>query len=109
MTAGRLYLALALLAILAAVGAQGCDSGPAQPEVSPPPTVQVNGGPVDGMVTRAVPGISDDTVLFGQSAAFSGPAQELGTNMHLGIRAAFHERNLAGGVHGRHTRVDLTR
>ena len=106
MTAGRLYLALALVAILAAVGAQGCDSGPAQPEVSPPPTVHVGGDPADGIVTGAIPGISDDTVLFGQSAAFSGPAQELGANMHLGIRAAFHERNLAGGVHGR--QLELT-
>lgn len=46
-------------------------------------------------------GITDDRVLFGQSAAFSGPAEELGTNMRLGIRAAFHEANNAGGVHGR--------
>ena len=46
-------------------------------------------------------GITDDRVLFGQSAAFSGPAEELGTNMRLGIRAAFHEANEAGGVHGR--------
>jgi ABC-type branched-subunit amino acid transport system substrate-binding protein len=46
-------------------------------------------------------GVSDDRVLFGQSAAFSGPAQELGTNMRLGIEAAFNEINTAGGVHGR--------
>lgn len=46
-------------------------------------------------------GVSDDRVLFGQSAAFSGPAQELGTNMRLGIEAAFNEINEAGGVHGR--------
>lgn len=46
-------------------------------------------------------GVSDDRVLFGQSAAFSGPAQELGTNMRLGILAAFHEVNMRGGVHGR--------
>ena len=46
-------------------------------------------------------GITDDRVLFGQSAAFSGPAEELGTNMRLGIQAAFHEANQAGGVHGR--------
>ena len=46
-------------------------------------------------------GISDQRILFGQSAAFSGPARELGRNMRLGIEAAFHESNLAGGVHGR--------
>ena len=46
-------------------------------------------------------GVFDDRILFGQSAAFSGPARELGTNMRLGIRAAFHEVNESGGVHGR--------
>ncbi|MDE2994985.1 MAG: ABC transporter substrate-binding protein [Chloroflexota bacterium] len=46
-------------------------------------------------------GISDDRILFGQSAAFSGPAQALGRGMRLGIQAAFHERNQTGGVHGR--------
>ena len=46
-------------------------------------------------------GISDDLILFGQSAAFSGPAKELGINMQLGILAAFDEANDDGGVHGR--------
>ena len=43
-----------------------------------------------------VPGVSAARILFGQSAAFSGPAQELGRNMRLGIEAAFHEANSAG-------------
>lgn len=46
-------------------------------------------------------GVSESTVLFGQSAAFSGPAEELGKNMRLGIQAAFAEQNERGGVHGR--------
>ena len=46
-------------------------------------------------------GVSDQRVLFGQSAAFSGPAQALGTNMRLGIEAAFQEVNNAGGINGR--------
>lgn len=46
-------------------------------------------------------GVTDDRILFGQSAAFSGPAQELGANMRLGIDAAFGEANARGGVHGR--------
>ena len=56
----------------------------------------------------AVPGlgaeetsVSDQRILFGQSAAFSGPAQELGKNMRLGIQAAFEEANRQGGVQGR--------
>ena len=51
------------------------------------------------------PGISDTQVLFGQSAAFSGPAAELGNGMRIGIEAAFHEINQAGGVHGRQLAV----
>ncbi len=49
----------------------------------------------------ADPGVTDDRILFGQSAAFSGPAQELGTDMRLGIETAFGEANGRGGVHGR--------
>lgn len=52
-------------------------------------------------VQAASPGVSDDTVLFGQSAAFSGPAADLGTDFRLGIQAAFREANGRGGVHGR--------
>ncbi len=47
------------------------------------------------------PGVTESQILFGQSAAFTGPAEELGKNMEFGIRAAFHEINLQGGVHGR--------
>ena len=47
------------------------------------------------------PGVSGERVLFGQSAAFSGPAEQLGSNMRLGIEAAFAEVNAGGGVHGR--------
>ncbi len=47
------------------------------------------------------PGVFDDRVVFGQSAAFSGEAQELGINLRLGIEAAFEEARAAGGVHGR--------
>ena len=46
-------------------------------------------------------GVSDDHILFGQSAVFSGPAQDLGRGMRLGIKVAFYEVNQAGGVHGR--------
>ena len=50
---------------------------------------------------ESIPGVSDDRILFGQSAAFSGPAEALGRGMRLGIRTAFEERNRTGGVHGR--------
>src|ERR687895_400619 len=50
---------------------------------------------------RAEPGVFPDRIVFGQSAAFQGPAAVLGLNMREGIRAAFAEGNAAGGVHGR--------
>lgn len=50
-------------------------------------------------------GVTATRILFGQSAAFTGPASALGRNMRAGIRAAFAEVNEQGGVHGR--RLDL--
>ena len=60
-----------------------------------------NGETQVGSVETAASGITADSILFGQSAAFGGPAGELGLNMRLGIEAAFHEANQQGGVHGR--------
>ena len=54
---------------------------------------------------RADPGVFDDRIVFGQSAALKGPAAALGVGMRDGILAAFHEANTAGGVHGR--KLDL--
>ena len=52
--------------------------------------------------TRAAEaGVFEDRILFGQSAAFSGPAADLGKDLKLGIEAAFQEINGRGGVHGR--------
>jgi len=53
------------------------------------------------IVARADPGVFDDRIVFGQSAAFKGPAAALGLGMREGILAAFNEANAAGGVHGR--------
>jgi ABC-type branched-subunit amino acid transport system substrate-binding protein len=49
----------------------------------------------------AEPGVSDGKILFGQSAAFQGPASALGLGVREGILAAFDEANKSGGVHGR--------
>ena len=62
--------------------------------------------PEGGDLPSVETGVSDQRILFGQSAAFSGPAQELGINMRKGILAAFKEVNDDGGVHGR--MVELT-
>ncbi len=81
------------LVTLLAVGCSGDGGGPAGTETPTPEATEA--------VDTGTPGVFDDRVLFGQSAAFSGPAQELGKNMRLGIEAAFHEANANGGVHGR--------
>ncbi len=62
--------------------------------------VALGAGPLAAQPATA-PGVSADRVLFGQSAAFNGPAAELGRGMRRGIEAAFKEANDAGGVHGR--------
>lgn len=49
----------------------------------------------------AQPQVETGRILFGQSAALSGPAGALGTAMRSGIEAAFAEANRQGGVHSR--------
>ncbi|MCY4128145.1 MAG: ABC transporter substrate-binding protein [Gammaproteobacteria bacterium] len=53
----------------------------------------------------AIPGVTEDQILFGQSAAFEGPAAALGRGMNLGIKAAFAEVNATGGVYGRELKL----
>ncbi|MBL8518037.1 MAG: ABC transporter substrate-binding protein [Betaproteobacteria bacterium] len=46
-------------------------------------------------------GVTADTILIGQSAALSGPAQALGQEMKAGIDAYFKHVNSKGGINGR--------
>lgn len=46
-------------------------------------------------------GVSADSITLGQSAAFSGPAKDLGVEMRDGALLAFNEFNRQGGAHGR--------
>ncbi len=48
-----------------------------------------------------VPGVTDSEIKFGQSAVLTGPSKALGEGVQLGILAAFHQANQAGGIHGR--------
>jgi branched-chain amino acid transport system substrate-binding protein len=50
---------------------------------------------------HAEPGVTPTSILIGQSAAFSGPASELGTEMRAGANAYFQSVNSAGGINGR--------
>jgi branched-chain amino acid transport system substrate-binding protein len=54
-----------------------------------------------GSVARAEDGVSAQKILFGQVAALSGPAKDLGDGMRQGISAAFNDANRHGGVFGR--------
>ena len=53
------------------------------------------------VAAAADPGVTPTTILIGQSAAFSGPASELGNEMRAGALAYFQQVNAAGGVNGR--------
>lgn len=54
---------------------------------------------------RAEPGVSDGEILIGQSAALSGPAEQLGKQMALGAKVYFDHVNQGGGIHGRKIRL----
>jgi branched-chain amino acid transport system substrate-binding protein len=54
-----------------------------------------------GLAIGQVPGVTHKTILLGQSAAFSGPAAQLGIQMNVGTKAYFDHVNAQGGVFGR--------
>ncbi len=47
------------------------------------------------------PGVTPDNITFAQTACLSGVCGETGKRFRSGILAAFHQRNLQGGVDGR--------
>ena len=47
----------------------------------------------------------DNRIVLGQSAAFSGPAMQLGTQFHAGARLWFDQLNAKGGVGGRQVEI----
>ncbi|AMP16229.1 ABC transporter substrate-binding protein [Collimonas pratensis] len=53
------------------------------------------------VTAQAETGVTANTITLGQSAAFSGPAKELGKGMHDGAQAYFDQVNASGGVYGR--------
>ena len=82
--------AAALARLQAELGALVAEAqGMTPPEVTTPPT------------PTGTPGVTDDMITFGQSAALTGPSKQLGESMKLGILAAFNEANDNDGVHGR--------
>ncbi len=51
--------------------------------------------------SQAEVGVTDSTIKLGQSAALTGPASELGSEMRDGANAYFESINRKGGVNGR--------
>ena len=93
-------IALAALLTACSTTSPGEDGLNGNGQTTPLPTGEPDSRPALPPVASEA-GVSDTRILFGQSAAFSGPTQELGRNMRLGIEAAFEEVNEQGGVHGR--------
>jgi branched-chain amino acid transport system substrate-binding protein len=54
-----------------------------------------------GGAVLAGDGVGADKLVFGQVAALTGPAQDLGQGMRAGILAAFAAANRGGGIAGR--------
>lgn len=48
---------------------------------------------------------SDDTIILGQSAAFTGPAAQLGIEFHRGAKMCFDQSNRQGGVAGKTVQI----
>ncbi len=93
-------IAVACLFVLAACGPDASAGANAVAEAvvpTPMPRHMVMSPTAD----REDPGVFEDRIVFGQSAAFTGPAGQLGIGMNHGIEAAFAEVNRAGGVNGR--------
>jgi ABC-type branched-subunit amino acid transport system substrate-binding protein len=53
----------------------------------------------------AEPGVTDQEIRIGMSAAFSGPTQDLGLQFKLGAQACFSQVNKSGGIAGRKIRL----
>ena len=98
---GLRVVACAVIMLLAAqVSSIGCASSQQATRGS------VAGNQQDPSGGSEVQGVFDDRILFGQSAALSGPARQLGNDMRLGILASFNEVNQSGGVHGRRLEME---
>jgi ABC-type branched-subunit amino acid transport system substrate-binding protein len=54
-----------------------------------------------GVTYAQTPGVTATTIVLGQSAAFTGPAAQLGIQMNIGTKAYLDYVNAKGGVHGR--------
>jgi ABC-type branched-subunit amino acid transport system substrate-binding protein len=57
------------------------------------------------LLAHAETGVSDNAILVGQSAVFSGPVADTGNHYRRGIELYFEQANKAGGVNGRQLKL----
>ena len=90
-----ILLGLVVVGVFLVIGAPWEDNTEMSARQADEPSV------TDDEAVKETPGVFPSQIVFGQSAALSGPASGLGINMRRGIEAAFYEANQNGGVHGR--------
>lgn len=82
-----------LALIMWLVGLVACTSGTAPASNPEPSSPMID--PI-GPPSSAVEGVSDDEIVIGVSAAFSGPSQGLGVELYRGAMAYLEEVNANG-------------
>ena len=60
-----------------------------------------------GAPAASYEGVSDEEILLGTSAAFSGPSRGLGIELYRGAQACFAQVNEQGGIRGRRIALKL--
>jgi len=94
--------------MLAASGDEPADtnkhkSGPDAPIVE---SVKKDTPPkIDRIPSTLQPGVTDDEILLGMSAPFSGSARELGRTIEVGMRTYFKHISEQGGIAGRKVKL----
>jgi len=58
------------------------------------------------LAVQAENGVTDQSIIIGQSAALTGPAQGLGLELRSGAKLHFDQVNAAGGIHGRKIQLE---
>jgi serine/threonine protein kinase/ABC-type branched-subunit amino acid transport system substrate-binding protein len=101
----RLAGAAGLLGLLTIVGVLGIKMLSASDDVPPENPPHAVKEPPPAKMAHAPsplqPGVTEDEILLGVSAPFSGPARELGRAVEVGMRTYFDHVNDQGGIAGR--------
>ncbi len=96
---------LACMAMLFTIFAAGCSDKPSEPsgDNPPPATNEPSEAPSGEQPSGegTVQGVTDTTILVGNTAATTGSFAQIGVPFNAGLEAAFKEYNDAGGFDGK--------